>query len=138
MTNDEIRDLALRAHAAFFAGDGATLDSLLAPDCTLHQCGFLEPLTGQEIKRFSQVGGQALSDRRVRVETAVVEGDMVALRWTSTGRHTGYLVPEATGKEVAFDSMTFFRVEGGKIAEAWNIQDRSSLMTQLEEFAASG
>jgi predicted ester cyclase len=29
-------------------------------------------------------------------------------------------------------------VEGGKIAEAWNIQDRSSLMTQLEEFAASG
>lgn len=133
--NPHNKALALRAHEAFRAGDAATIESLLAPDCLLHQCGFLEPLRGSDLRRFLSGGGQGLSDRERRVEAVVAEGDMVAIRWTTTGRHTGFLMREQTGKQVSFDSMTFMRVEGGKIAEIWNIQDTASLKTQLDEMA---
>jgi predicted ester cyclase len=133
MTTEDNKVLALRAHGAFAAGDASTLESFLAPECALHQCGFLEPLRGSELREFIAGGGQRLSDRRLWVEAVVADGDTVAIRWTTTGRHTRFLIREPTGKQVSFSSMTFARVEDGRIAEIWNIQDTASLATQLAE-----
>ncbi len=63
----------------------------------------------------------------------VAEGDTVAIRWTTTGKHTGFLIGEPTGRQVSFGSMTFVRVQDGKVAEIWNIQDTATLRTQLDE-----
>jgi len=133
MTTDENKEIVLRAHEAFVNGDVAALEAFLAPDCVLHQCGFLEPLRGRSIRELIIGGGRALSERRRRVEAVVAEGDTVAIRWTTTGRHTGFLLREPTGKEVSFGSMTFVQVRDGKIVEIWNIQDTASLRTQLDE-----
>jgi predicted ester cyclase len=135
ITTEENKAMVLRAHEAFLAGDTATLESLLAPDCALHQCGFLEPLRGSRLFELIRGGGQALSDRKRWVEAVVAEGDTVAIRWTTTGRHTGFLIREPTGKQVSFSSMTFVRVRDGRISEIWNIQDTSTLRTQLWESA---
>jgi predicted ester cyclase len=132
MTTEDNKAMVLRAHEAFLAGDTSTLESFLAPDCALHQCGFLEPLRGSHLREFIGGGGR-LSDLRRWVETVVADGDTVAIRWTTTGRHTNFLIREPTGKQVSFSSMTFARVEDGKIAEIWNIQDTASLSTQLAE-----
>jgi predicted ester cyclase len=133
MTAEENKELVLQAHERFLEGDVEGLERFLAPDCVLHQCGFLEPLRRSELRGFLGGGGRALSDRRRWVEAVVAEGDTVAIRWTTTGRHTGFLLREATGKQVTFGSMTFVRVRDGKIAEIWNIQDTATLRTQLEE-----
>jgi predicted ester cyclase len=36
-----------------------------------------------------------------------------------------------TGKEVAFTGISFYRIEGGKIAESWNSEDQLGLMLQI-------
>lgn len=127
------KEIALRAHEAFINGDLAALRGYLAPDCVLHQCGFLEPIRGaQHIGEFAGSGG-AVSERKRWVEAVVAEGDTVAIRWTTSGLYTGPMLEGAPGKQVTFGSMTFMRFESGKIAEAWNIQDTASLRTQLEE-----
>lgn len=38
---------------------------------------------------------------------------------------------------VSFPSMSFLRFQGGKIAEIWNIQDVSTMHTQLGEPSVS-
>jgi predicted ester cyclase len=137
MTPEANKALALRAHEAFVNGDIASLRDYLTPDCVLHQCGFLEPIRGaQHIGEFAG-GGGAVSERKRWVEEAVAEGDTVAVRWTTSGLYTGPMLHGAPGKPVTFGSMTFIRMQDGKIAEIWNIQDTASLRTQLEEPVAS-
>ena len=136
MTVDETKALVLRAHQAFVAGDMATLETVLAPECVLHQCGFLEPLRGDRLRDLIR-GGLRLSQRRSWIEAVVAEGDTVAICWTTTGRHTNFLIREPTGRQLTFSSTTFIRVEGDRIAEIWNIQDTASLATQLAEEATA-
>jgi predicted ester cyclase len=62
----------------------------------------------------------------------VGDGDTVALHWRTSGRYVDSDSPERDGMQVSFPSMTFVRVADGRIAEIWNIQDISTLQTQLE------
>ncbi len=64
MTVEANKAMVLRAHEGFLAGDVEQLEGYLAPDCVLHQCGFLEPLSGSRLREFLGSGGQALSDRK--------------------------------------------------------------------------
>jgi hypothetical protein len=105
----------------------------LAPDCVLHQCGVLDPIRGAAAVGAFAGGGGAVAERKRWVEAVVAEGDMVAIRWTTSGRYTGPMLPSSAEKQVTFGSMTFIRMQNGKIAEIWNIQDTASLRAQLEE-----
>lgn len=133
MSTEANKAIALRAHEAFVNGDIEALRGYLAPDCVLHQCGFLEPIRGaRHIAEFAG-GGGAVLERKRWVETVVAEGDTVAIRWTTSGRYTGPMLEGAAGKQVIFSSMTFVCLQDGRIVEIWNIQDTASLRTQLEE-----
>ena len=47
--------------------------------------------------------------------------------------HVGtFLGIEPTGKRVAGREMAFFRLEGGKIAEMWFLEDVEGIVAQLE------
>jgi predicted ester cyclase len=39
---------------------------------------------------------------------------------------------------VEFTGISFYRVEGGKIAQSWNIEDQLGLMRQIEVVPESG
>lgn len=58
--------------------------------------------------------------------------DHVVMRNRYTGTHEGeYMGIEPTGAEVTYDGMVLFRLEDGKVAEAWGQIDTLGLLTQF-------
>jgi predicted ester cyclase len=73
------------------------------------------------------------------VEDLLAEGDKVVARWRSRATHKGdYMGIPPTGNEVEFTGISFYRIEGDKIAESWNVEDQFGLMRQIGAVAESG
>jgi len=66
------------------------------------------------------------------IEEMFSAGDRVAVRWTGSGTHVGEMngIPP-TGKDVRVDALSIFRMEGGKIAEMWEVWDTLGFLQQL-------
>lgn len=137
MSNESDKQIVHRAFEALMDGDLGPLGDLLAPDAVLHQCGFLDPIPAQVILQRDLSMRGRLRDREFRLERMIGEGDTVALHWRTSGRYADPDSPDRDGMYVSFPSMTFVRMAGGRIAEIWNIQDISTLQTQLELAAHS-
>ena len=70
----------------------------------------------------------ASSDRVAVVEQQVAEGNLVVTRFVSRGTHTGtFRGVEPTGKEWVTEGICISRIEGGRIAEDWEIIHVSGL-----------
>jgi steroid delta-isomerase-like uncharacterized protein len=68
----------------------------------------------------------------VEVESAVAQGDRVAVRTTQRGSHEGEFFGIApTDRQVEFSAMAVYRLEGGLIVEEWIEADRLGLLAQL-------
>ena len=66
------------------------------------------------------------------IEDLITEGDKVVARWRSRATHRGdYMGLAPTGNEVEFTGISFYRIEGGKIAESWTVEDQFGLMRQI-------
>ncbi|MCA1614620.1 MAG: ester cyclase [Acidobacteria bacterium] len=75
---------------------------------------------------------EAFPGVEVVVDDTITEGDKVAARCTVRGRHEGDTLGfRATQQPVEFTGITFARVRGGKIVEAWNNFDFMSMYSQL-------
>ncbi len=94
------------------------------PDCPQGKAGFVE---------FFDVIFRALPDFRYTVKAVVAEGNTVMAWCTTSGTHTGsdFLGQVATGNQVSFDVVDIFRMEGGKIAEHWDVADTFTFFSQL-------
>jgi steroid delta-isomerase-like uncharacterized protein len=106
---------------------------VLAPGFVAHVPAAPGPLEGLEAwRQFSGPFAEAFPDLRLTVEDVVSEGEKVAARVAFRGTHRGGFqgIPP-TGKEVAFSSMEFNRVVGGKVEEHWVELDLLGLMQQL-------
>lgn len=122
---------------AWGKGDLAVVDELVAPDAV--------PPHGSDdggpegYKREIMHIRNGISDYRTVVEDVFGVGDRVAIRWTTTGRHTGPLFGlPPTGKEVWIPGVDIFRLVDGKIAEHWGEDAMPSLLSQIGAFPASG
>jgi steroid delta-isomerase-like uncharacterized protein len=106
-------------------------DEVYATDCVIHEPD--EDIQGVEgLRQF--VGGilAAFPDMSVTVEDEVAEGDKVVTRWTGRGTHRGeFLGITPTGNRVEVTGITIHRIEGGKIAEEWEMPDNLGMMQQL-------
>src|ERR687898_843648 len=66
------------------------------------------------------------------IEDLIAKGDKVVARWRSRATHQGdYMGNPPSGKEVEFTGISFYRIEGGKITQSWNIEDQFGLMRQI-------
>ncbi len=66
------------------------------------------------------------------IEDLLAEGDKVVARWRSRATHSGeYMGIPPTNTEVEFTGISFYRIEGSKIAESWNSEDQLGLMRQI-------
>jgi predicted ester cyclase len=73
------------------------------------------------------------------IEDLVAEGDRVAARWRARATHQGeYVGVPPTGKEVEFTGISVYRIEGGRIAESWTVEDQVGLMRQIGAVPESG
>jgi steroid delta-isomerase-like uncharacterized protein len=58
--------------------------------------------------------------------------DRVVARWVGRGTHVGELMGlEPTGKPIAVEAISVFRIADGKIAEEWTVWDALGLMQQV-------
>jgi steroid delta-isomerase-like uncharacterized protein len=116
-------------------GRAEAIDELFAAGGTAHgladETG--EPLRGPaNFRVFHGKFREAFPDIEVTIEDVIAEGDKVAARCSVRGRHqSDSLGFAATARPVEFTGMTFARVEGGQIAEAWNNFDFMAMFQQL-------
>jgi len=83
-------------------------------------------------RAFHQRFREAFPGVEVVVEETVSEGDRVAARCTVRAVHRGDTLGfRATERPVEFTGMTFARIRGGKIVEAWNNFDFMTMYRQL-------
>ena len=74
----------------------------------------------------------AFPDLRVRIDDLVAEGDLVVCRTTSTGTHRAdFLGLRATGRCIAMSAIVHFRIEAGRIKQAWRVWDALGVLKSL-------
>ena len=66
------------------------------------------------------------------IEEMFSADDRVVVRWTGSGTHVGEVngIPP-TGKKIRVDAITIHRMQGGKIAESWEVWDTLGFLQQL-------
>ena len=73
------------------------------------------------------------------VEDLIAEEDKVVARWRSRATHRGeYMGITPTGKNVEFTGISVYRIEEGKIAQSWTVEDQFGLMRQIGAITEPG
>jgi predicted ester cyclase len=73
-----------------------------------------------------------LPDLTATIHQVLVDGDLIASRQDLTGTHTGPLAGAApTGRPVAFATFDVHRLQDGRIAESWHLEDNLAVITQI-------
>ena len=112
-------------------------DQLCSPNYVWHGIGspnIREDVRGiQNFKKAVAEFTNAMPDLKVIIEDLVAEGDRVAVRFEEIGTHTGAPfagIPPA-GKRVVWRAVDIYRVENGKLAEEWFVDDSLGMLKQL-------
>jgi steroid delta-isomerase-like uncharacterized protein len=115
----------------FVASRPDAVDELVADDFTPHSWPGVGP--GREpLKQAQQRISQGLTDARMTIEDVIAEGDRVAVRLTSHGRHAGdFMGMPGSGKDYTIGEIHIFRIADGKVAEHWREADMLGMMRQL-------
>ncbi|MEA1649776.1 ester cyclase [Nitrospirillum sp. BR 11164] len=125
--------LAALRYATFWStGDEALAHAALAPhftDRTLppgRAQGVPGPLAASAFVRA------AIPDLTASVEQLVVAGDRVTVHFRFQGHFTGHFGDvQGKGQTVDFIATDLYRVQDGRIAENWHIEDNLTLLRQL-------
>ncbi len=95
------------------------VDELVSPDA-IPPDGIDGGFGPEAFKRRILLFRAALSEFDTSIDEVFGEGDMVAIRFTTSGRHTGDLLGVApTGQMLTVRGIGMARVEGGKIVQQW-------------------
>ena len=105
-------------------------DEFLSENIELHGSGLAPGL--EVVKQWFTTFATAFPDGYTTIEDMVAEEDRVVARITFNGTQKAEIqgIP-ATGKTVSMAGITIFRMDNGKIAEGWLVNDNLSLMQQL-------
>jgi predicted ester cyclase len=75
-----------------------------------------------------------LEDPQLEVEELMVTGNLVASKWTLTGRHAGKMLGfEPTGRPLTINGIAVDRIKDGRSVEHWELPDMDKLAHDLEE-----
>ena len=138
-TQEKNKALVRRFLEAQAKGNLNVIDEVLTPHFVDH-----DRLPGQApdregYKRAIAEYHAAFSNVRFLVEDQLAEGDKVVTRWRGSGTHQGDLFGIApSGKGASFVGITINRIEGGKVAEEWQIFDALGMMQQLGAIPSPG
>jgi predicted ester cyclase len=136
---DDHRRLYERWLLELWNGDESVAEDILSGDFVIHQArtepGASEALRGPRAGvEMVRMGRAPFSELTCAIDVGpIVEGDMLAARWTARGRYAGG-IPGSTapeGTEVTFGGIDIMRVRDGRLAEYWVSSDGLALMGQL-------
>jgi len=101
-------------------GDQDTIDGLYAADVVIHTAAPGTP-AGIEGVKFTVNGLRAaVPDLQFTIEELMIDGDLVAQRWSMTGTQQGDLpgIP-ATGAKMTMSGLALVQLADGKITDIW-------------------
>jgi predicted ester cyclase len=118
-------------HRLWVDHDVGVLEEMIAPDAVMHwgdsDSNAVAAVRGDVERYFT-----AFTDVRTSIDDLVAERDKVVLRWTTTGVHTGpYGKIPPTGREVTMTGVDAYRLDGGRVVEAWSMWDALGVYQQL-------
>ncbi|MBS7456958.1 ester cyclase [Coralloluteibacterium stylophorae] len=126
-------ELAARRYGSFWdTGDEALALQALAPDFV-----DMTPPPGREqgprgALLASRAFRAAVPDLRCEVEQMIVAGDRVVVHLHFRGHFTGSFQDiRGRGQAIDFVATDIYRIEDGRIAANWHIEDNLALMRQL-------
>ena len=81
---------------------------------------------------FTAILGSVFSEMQIEVDFLLAEGNKVDCHFALLAKHTGEfagILPK--GNAIRCPAISTFRIEGGKLVEAWEIFDSGSLFQQM-------
>ncbi len=120
--------------------DPTAADELLADDVVLHGVRAFGEGYGREIvKEGFGAFLSGFAERHTEVEDLIVEGERVVARHTHHLKHVNEVfgIPP-TGQQLSVWGIDIFRIEDGRIAEGWVIDDNLGMMEQLGAIPGPG
>jgi predicted ester cyclase len=114
-------------------GDLAVIDEVMSATAKYHGPHMPNGIGDRETwRRAIGMYLGAFPDSHVRFDELIVSGDTVVGRWSATATHTGPLPGVTpTGRRIAIGGITIYRIEAGKIIEAWEQLDMLGMWQQL-------
>jgi predicted SnoaL-like aldol condensation-catalyzing enzyme len=123
------------------SGDVAAAEEIIADTYVDHSLPGMAEAGRAELIGLVQAVRAAIPDIAPTVDQAVAEGDLVAVRITARGHHTGAPFPPgipAAGLGIEWRELHIFRIAGGRIVEHWGVFDNLSILQQLGAIPAPG
>ncbi len=123
----------VRSYYRVTSGDLAGIEDVVTADFVDHHFPANLPPGPEGVCRFFNEVLGAFTERRIVIDELVAEGDRVVCKFALVGKHTAEFagIP-ATHREIVCAAYSTFRVEGGKLAEGWELADLFGLFQQLQ------
>ena len=84
------------------------------------------------IRRYVRTYGEPVPDIHFEVQELIADGDTMAAQWIASGTQVGTLLGlPSTGRRVEASGVSVYRMEEGRIAEAWVYWDVIALLKSL-------
>ena len=122
MSIEEFAEKWIKAdNEAFQKGNFDALEVLEDPNVVYHLAASPDLVGWEAHKQYILTALQAVSGLQQKWEYITGDGNVFSLSYKSRGLFTGEIpgMPPPTGKEVTNDYLFVFRLENGKIVEAW-------------------
>jgi len=117
---------------AFNEGRLEVVDEVMSADMVDHSSQPGLPPGREGVKALITAARSAFPDLKNTVIRQIAEGDMVVQQIRSSGTMTGdYMGMKATGKSATWETIHIVRVQDGKLAEHWSVQDQLGMLQQL-------
>ena len=130
-------ELAVRALHALAGAEMDVLERVYSRDFVFHMQVPGGPQGFAGLRDRALMINSALYDVSIAVKVVVDEGDTVVTRWRGGAVHKGDLLGlPGSGRRIAVNGITIFRLHDGVITEEWTEFDALALLSQLR--AAEG
>ena len=130
---DKNKELVNRYYQEAMAGLSG-IEEVIAADFVDHHFPPGTPAGPEGVRQFyTGVLGSVFSDMRIEIDYLIAEGDKVDCHFALLAKHTGEFagIPPK-GNQIRCPAISSFRIEGGMLAEAWELFDSGDLMQQLQ------
>ena len=114
-------------------GDWAGIAQVVAATFVDHHFPPGLPAGPEGVRQYFTTMRGVFSDMKIEIEFMLAEGDKVDCHFTFSAKHTGEFAGIAPkGNAIRLPAIATFRIQGGKLAEAWEIFDSGSLFQQMK------
>lgn len=114
-------------------GDLAGIADVVTADFVDHHFPPGLPPGPDGVRQFFQAVGGAFSDMKIDIAFLLAEGDKVDCHFAFVAKQTGEFAGiKPKGNAIRLPAISTFRIQDGKLAEAWEIFDSASLFEQMK------